>query len=508
MNKNSRKLAILLAALMAVSMTACSSGDDNSSEAETTTTTTAATTTAADETTTDEEPAEETPEEKDSEVTAQEDIQFDPADFKKAELKTAQLKEVAKFSSKDIDFWGDTDSLIYSKIDDKTIACCNYKGEKLVDGKAFNVEKLDHTDLYTYSVEKDGMIYSGLIDAEGNIVQAADNGVGLYKSLNDHFLIAFFPEAETDNEDEAIYYVTATQFSIKVNDGDVLYKGKVKVYDIESKKYLENTTVTISPNYSAYGDLVSFSDDDNNRVWVNSEDKVLELGYEYNTVGNNMLVGQTEDGRIVYDHELNPLFSTKYTISEMSSTDDFFMLYDGETKKAGIMYKNGAIVLEPKYGNITYAGNGFFTYTNGEYGDKVGLLALDGTEITKEDYKSIRDFDIPGYFNAAKDNGKTDIIDETGKVIVADQDYGFSETASYVKESDTYDFMVWEKNEPALKLPSGTYIGKNMVFSNKEKAVFDQVTGKKLVEDVDKAHMAYGYLIITKGDNSTTYSVE
>ena len=47
-----------------------------------------------------------------------------------------------------------------------------------------------------------------------------------------------------------------------------------------------------------------------------------------------------------------------------------------------------------------------------------------------------------------------------------------------------------------------------MVFSNKEKAVFDQVTGKKLVEDVDKAHMAYGYLIITKGDNSTTYSVE
>ena len=67
-----------------------------------------------------------------------------------------------------------------------------------------------------------------------------------------------------------------------------------------------------------------------------------------------MLVGQTEDGRIVYDHELNPLFSTKYTISEMSSTEDFFMLYDGETKKAGIMYKNGAIVLEPKYGNITY----------------------------------------------------------------------------------------------------------------------------------------------------------
>ena len=169
MNKNSRKLAILLAALMAVSMTACSSGDDNSSETETTTTTTAATTTAADETTTDEEPAEETPEEKDSEVTAQEDIQFDPADFKKAELKTAQLKEVAKFSSKDIDFWGDTDSLIYSKVDDKTIACCNYKGEKLVDGKAFNVEKLDNTDLYTYSVEKDGMIYSGLIDAEGNI---------------------------------------------------------------------------------------------------------------------------------------------------------------------------------------------------------------------------------------------------------------------------------------------------------------------------------------------------
>ena len=515
MNKNSKTLAVLLAALMAVSITACSNGDDSESEAEKTTTK-ATTTTAADETEPEEKPAEEEPtsaeeepEEKDSDITASEDIQFDPADFKNDELKTAQLKEVAKFSSKDISFLGDDkDCMLYSAVDDKSVICYNYKGEKLADGNVFNVERLNDTDIYTYSIEKDGMIYSGLIDKEGNIIQAADNGVGMYSSLNDHFVIAFFPEGETKNEDEAIYYVTANQFSYKVQDGDVLYKGKVKVYDLESKKYLENTTVTESPNYYANGDLVSFHDKDNNIVYVNSEDKVVDLGYDYSTVGNDMLVGYTDDGVVVYDHELKPLFTSKYLVSDLTDSDDFFQLTDPDTNKKGIMYKNGAIVLEPKYGYIEYAGNGFFAYTNGDYGSKVGLLALDGTEVTKEDYKYVRGFGIPGFFNATKEDGKVDIIDETGKVIVADQDYGFSDFASYVKDSDNYNYMVWEKKEPALKLTSGTYLGHNMVYSYKEKTLFDQVTGNKLVEDVDKAHVAFGYLIITKGDESTVYSIE
>lgn len=505
-SNNGKKLAVLLAALMAVSLTACGNSGSSDTETTTTTTTTAASDDAPEESEAeDESEADDSSEAKDSDITAAEDIPFNAADFKKDELKTAQLKEVAKFSTKDLNFYGD---FIYSAEDEEHITCYNYKGEKLGDGNVMQVEKLGDTGVYSFTVLKDDMIYEGLMTPEGEVIQPADQGVGLYKEISDRFLMAFFPEGETTDENEAIYYVTANQFSFMPKDEDTLYKGKVKVYDTVTNKFLENTTVTESPMYKANGDLVSFYDKDHNIIFVNSEDKVLDLGYDYTAVGDRFLMTNNDDGIFIYDHELKPLFKSKYMISEMASSDEFFILNDTESQKKGIMDKNGAIVCEPKFGNVEYAGNGFFAYTYGEYGSKVGLLALDGTEITKEDYKYIRSFDVPGYFNAAKEDGKTDIIDETGKVIVADTDSGFSKEYSYVKTDDTYDFMVWSKNEPALKLASGTYLANNMVFSYKDEAIFDQVTGDKLLEDVEKAHLAYGYLVVESGDEATVYTVE
>ena len=505
---NSKKLAVLLAALMAVSLTAC--GNSGSSDTETTTTTTAAAASDESEATEesqaeDESEADDSSEAKDSDITAAEDIQFNAADFKKDELKTAQLKEVAKFSTKDLNFYGD---FIYSAEDEEHITCYNYKGEKLGDGNVMQVAKLGDTGVYSFTVAKDDMIYEGLMTPEGEIIQPADQGVGLYKEISDRFLMAFFPEGETTDENEAIYYVTANQFSFMPKDEDTLYKGKVKVYDTVTNKFLENTTVTESPMYTAKGDLIRFRDKDSNDVYVNADDKVLDISYEYNLIGDDFLVKTEDNVTTVYDHELNPLFTSKYMVNELAFTTDFFLLTDSESKQKGIMYKDGSILVEPKYGNIEYVGNGFFAYSNGDIGSKVGLLALDGTEITKEDYKNIRYFNVPGFFNAAKDD-KTDVIDETGKVIAADLDSGFSEEYAYVKEGDDYVNMVWNTGKPELNFGSaGTYLCNYLIYSSKEKAIYDQVTGNKLLEDVDKAHLSYGYVVVESGDEATVYSVE
>lgn len=504
---NSKKIAVLLAALMAVSMTACGNSGNNEEETKTTTTTAAVVESEVTEESEaeDESKAEDAPAEDSADVTAAEDIQFDAASFTKDELKTAKLTEVASFSAKGLEFYGD---FIYSPEDEEHITCYSYKGEKLGDGNIMQVNKLGETGLYSYDIVKDDMIYEGLMDAEGNIIQSADNGVGLYSEISDRFLMAFFPEGETTNEDEAIYYVTANQFSFQPKDEDTLYKGKIKIYDVVNNKYLENTTTSTNTSYMPKGDIVRFSDKDNNTVYVNADDKVLDLGYDYNLVGDDFLVKSENDVTTVYNHELEPMFTTKYMVNEFAFTTDFFQLTDTESKKKGIMYKNGAIVLEPKYGNIEYVGNGFFAYSNGDIGSKVGLLGLDGTEITKEDYKNIRYFDVPGFFNAAKDD-KTDIIDETGKVIVADQDSGFSAEYAYVKDGDDYVNMVWSKAKPELNFgSSGTSLGHNMLYSSKEKTIYDQVTGEKLMEDAEKAYISYGYLVVLNGDDATVYSVE
>ena len=98
---NSKKIAVLLAALMAVSMTAC--GNSGNNEEETKTTTTAAAIEESEVTeeseAEDESKAEDAPAEDSTDVTAAEDIQFDAASFTKDELKTAKLTEVASFSA-------------------------------------------------------------------------------------------------------------------------------------------------------------------------------------------------------------------------------------------------------------------------------------------------------------------------------------------------------------------------------------------------------------------------
>ena len=510
-SKKGRLISIVLAAALSMSLAAC--GDSDSSKKDKADTGSAA---AEGASSAEEQEEKESKAEEDTTTTAAEESKAEEevtaatkpvaevlAEIPVPEVKSAELKEVGKLKKGDAEFY---DCFLYKEESEEKDICLDYLGKPLADGKAYYVNQLGKSPFYQLYIEQTGDIeYSALMDAEGNILIDLDQKAGTYEELNDRFVKVYFPEAVTTDKSKAIYYSTSRQFSTDVKDDDVMYTGTVKLYDAKEKRFLENTAQPIDPHYTISDEFVTFYDSDSNQVIVTTDDKKLDIG-SASVTGN--FITEYKDGKTeVRDKDNNVLFTTKYTISTLTDTSDFYSIYDSETGLRGIMHKSGTVIVEPKYKSVDYLCDGYFTYYTDD-SSKKGLLKADGTEVTKEEYKYLMYFNTPGFISAGKQDGKYDMIDTEGNAVVKDQEYGFSE-GGYVKDGDKYAFFVINKKDLALKLDSsGSYLGNFLLYSNKDNAIYDLVTGDKILEGFDKAYNAYGYIYVITGDDITIYKAE
>lgn len=513
--KTGRLLSLILAAVLSLSLAACG---NESKEEDTADKSSTAASADKEEKTDDEKPVGDT-KEKDEEPSEAEDEEPSKAEDKPAaeakpiadiisetaapEIKSATLKEVGKLENADAENY---DVFLYKSISDDEIQCLDYKGEPLMEGKVDYVEKLGDTGLYVYYTVPEGDIdYCGIMDAEGNVILSTDEKVGTFDAIDDRFVKAYLPEAVTTSKDDAIYYSTSRQFSIDVGDDDVMYSGTVKLYDLQEKKFLENTAQKFDPNYKIGDDIISYYDEDYNSIAVTTDDKLIDLGDM--TVVGDLLTEYTGDTTNVYDKDMNLLFTTPYTLSEITNTTDFYSAYDSESGMRGIIHKSGTVIAEPKYNTISYLSDGMFTF-NGEDLDKTGMLYVDGTEVVPAEYKYINETGVPGFYNACKQDGKYDIIDSEGNKVVSDMEYSYS-VGGYVKDGDDYTFLVTSTKDMSLKIDcSSTYLGDNLLYDFSNKVIYDLVTGEKVMEGFDTATQAYGFIYIVNGDDTTIYKAE
>ena len=502
--KNGRLFALALAAVMSLSMAACGdeSDDDDKSEKSSKVSTQAEEEESTEEATEDVTEATEAPTEEEPEAESK-PVSEILAEIQADEIKSATLKEVGKLEGDDIEKY---DIFLYKEISDEEIQCLDYTGKPLLDGNVSYVKELGDTGLYIYYTTPEGDFeYCGLMDADGNVVLSTDEKVGTFDAVDSRYVKAYLPEAVTTDRDNAIYYSTSRQFSIDVGEDDVMYSGTVKLYDTQEHKFLENTAQNYDPNYRIGNEIITFSDADYNTVAVTDEDKVLDL--DGKAVVGDLITDYSGDKTVAYDKNMNKLFSIDGTIAEISGTHDFYSLCDSDTSLRGLIHKSGTVMIEPKYKTISYLADGVFAYYNDDY-DKQGLVYADGTELTGEEYKYITASGVPGFYNASTQDSKYDLIDSDGNAIVQGQDYSFSE-GSYYKEGDDYAYFVVGKKDTSLKLTRmGTYLGSQLLASSEDNAIFDLVTGEKVLDGCDDAYQAYGYIYVIKDGETTIYKAE
>ena len=518
--KSKRLIAITIAALMSIAITSCGGSSNEEKPEESTLAATQPESGESSEAATETETA--------STTEPTEKIE-PPADAKPlgdiisgipaSDVKSATLTEIGKIDDKEIRNYH---NFLYKSITNNNIQCVDYMGNLLFDGNVDHISRLVNDnpydtsvfperhidlDLYVYYLVADGDFkYCGLMDKEGNVILDANEKAGAFEAINERFIKVYFPEALTEDLNEILFKADIDTFTIMTYNNTAKYSGTVKVYDLQQRKFLENTARKTDTEYSVSDNIVTFNDDDYKLIAVTTDDKIIELEPQEDIAGD-FIVKYANGVTPVLDKDRNKLFSTNYGVEKMSGTNEYYRIYDSDIGKRGLMHKSGTVIIEPKFGNIMYLNDGMFSYCN-DQSSKNGLLSIDGTVLTDAVYNELTYTGIPGLF-CGNENYKYDLIDEKGNIIINDAQMSFKEDFYFYHEGDVYNYLVISKPDKPLEFKSmGIYMGNHLILNKDEMAIYDLVTGEKVLEGFDNAYTAYDNIYTVKDDEITIYRAE
>jgi len=216
----------------------------------------------------------------------------------------------------------------------------------------------------------------GLVDVNGKeIIPMKFAG---FKSLNDRYVQAIEVTEKTDNEDEAIFYVTSQMFSLTPGEDDILFKGKWQVYDLTTGKPVEGVAGTNKYAIIVYEDVIKYYTDERAEVVVNSKGEAIP---EDAVVFDNGCYSIDKDNVItVYDSDNNKLFECGsddykprsfndgyYTASKNVDNEFKYVLLNDKGEVVSAEYPKSPYV----YGELVHCDNKVYDFE--------GKIVIDGT---------------------------------------------------------------------------------------------------------------------------------
>lgn len=304
----------------------------------------------------------------------------DPRDAKLVSTKIETVKG-------SITEWNDNSGVI-KKDDEFAFVSCEgkisentYVSVEYIDGDYYAVS--DVTE-YASTAPADINIF-GVANVDGELIIEKEYASIDY--LNERFLKVITVTEITENEDDAIIYLTSNMFSIGgPSEGDTLYKGKWQIYDIEAQQFVPGLSGTTSANLYAYGNMIEVGIGD---IYTADGEKmpegtdVLENGYYtilddnyietlYNTDGEEVYVLE-EDCGIYESCTSSPEY---FIMTDRSGSSNVYMIID-ETGK--VYTRTDKTVTDLLFGKVVVF------YENSSY----GLLDFDGNVVAASEYRYI-----------------------------------------------------------------------------------------------------------------------
>lgn len=406
------------------------------------------------------------------------------------------LTEVGSFkdSSSEYDFYSDT---LY-KSSGVSRKFCDYLGNEIDGGKAVYAEALSGTDYYCYYEVEGDMAFCGLMDAEGNIILPCKD-IGLISAIGSRFLMVFYPEGTTTDENECIYYATSALVSLSPGDGDTMYTGYIRIFDTETRTFFDSVKET-KPFYAdEVGSSVCFTDSEGNKQMLGADGKPLTDDTSEYSASGSVYTKTVADGKAVYDGALNELFTTEYYVYGLDGDPDYLQF--NEDSKYGVMDMSGNVLIEPKYEVITSLGSGYFKYKSGS---GYGVVRADGKEIVGADYElvmAVNDgMDAPDGFFVGSKGDTYDLIGPDG-VLCSNVNYSYSGLVIANESGDGY--LAAATGEYSIKGENAEKLNGYLVKT--DDGIYETVTGEKLLSDFDSVYTAYGCIYVKTGDEVKVY---
>ncbi len=231
---------------------------------------------------------------------------------------------------------------------------------------------------------------------------------------------------------------------------------------------------------------------------ANDKTKVLEEKYDdiKHVTGNGYYVVVDDGTAKIIDKAGRIILEEGFDSVEAVQVDNFIIIKNG---KYGVIDKKGNIVISPEYENIKFGTTeSFIAQKDG----KMGIIKKDGTTTINFEYERISYIETADFFQAEKENFKTDIIDRNFSKVLEDIIISELNTENgyfRVRAGEEYKYYNFKFEEKTNK----EILSTNTLFLVKEngKYGYENKNGERIVDciyDDAKEQNEFGYCAVKK----------
>lgn len=327
------------------------------------------------------------------------------------------LKETKKIQDDEKNHLRFSDNLIYKSKGDLMVVC-DQDGKEFPDLIFADCSHLTG-DLWELDRQGEEVLESCVVKSDGTIL--IPWSLSVIEVENEHFLEVIFGEEQTDNKDEAMMYVSQNMFTIGFPDeGDVLYKGRKQLFDVDGEKLLTDYVFT-DPNqsFNVCGKSYFVNDRENPPSILDASGKVLaEDASKYYYIESGFYYTHKDGKLYVFDEALKQVAESDKAESVIG---DDLLAFRGENDLYGVMTFDGKTLVEPAYYNTPQLiGKDLLkTVVKNEAGDRLyGLIDKSGKVLVENKYYAISELS-EGYLYAQEtsDSKTSSLISPDGKII-------------------------------------------------------------------------------------------
>lgn len=364
----------------------------------------------------------------------------------------------------------------------------------------------------TYNIDYNNETYdSKIIDKEGkeiltefNNITAIENNdesnvwyednILKFKKDGQYGLINFEGKIIQDTKYDAIYAISGIKDSLIIEkDGKKgLFNNKTGEVIIEPN-YTEITLIT---NNHEDGYIVK-NEENKYGIIANDKTKILEEKYDdiKKVTGNGYYVVVEKEKVKVVDKSENVILDNNFDSIEDIRLDNFIIIKDG---KYGVIDKDGNSILMPEYESIKFAKSGYFIV---QKDGKTGIIDKD-KKVVEFEYESISYIESGDFYQAEKENYKTDIIDRNFNKVLKDiivSELNIENGYLRIRENSEYKYYNFKFEEKTNK----EILSTNTLFLVKEngKYGYENKNGERIVDciyDDAKEQNEFGYCAVKK----------
>ena len=337
--------------------------------------------------------------------------------------------------------------------------------------------------------------------------------------LNERFLEIIVPEAITENAAEAILKISDSWISWGVQEGDILFKGYKKVFDLKTGEYVNNIEYySNDSDIYACGDTLYVTDDHEYKMILDSNGNILAEGFKWcDIIGEMYSITYDNKSHTIYDSNMNKLFDCPVGINPYEIENAKFLLrylsYDEENNLLyGVIDSSGNVLFEPKFNSIDEYNDGLFVVTIDKENSLRGLCDMNGSVIVPCEYEYI-EYENGYYKGKKQDVAGYVLLDCEGNIIVETNNieglfsYKESKGLYYVLTLNTGEYsMEFEKKPSYLYHAFGLLTAYDKISCGY--ALFEYVNGTQLTEYVyEEFRYHNGCIYALRDDVYTIYQI-